>query len=118
MQNKDDAQTKESEVTLLVHDELDAVAGGKEAGGKPTPGKLRALFRQKQFVKSKPRTLICALPALGRRRRAGEFDRSAGFRKTAPAFAGRWDRLVLDAVGRLWHLSLGDHIPAAGDVRF
>ena len=27
MQNKDNAQTKESEVTLLVHDELDEVSG-------------------------------------------------------------------------------------------
>jgi hypothetical protein len=40
MPNKDDAHTKESEVTLLVDDELDAVAGGKAVGGKPTPGKL------------------------------------------------------------------------------
>jgi hypothetical protein len=35
MPNKDDAHTKESEVTLLADDELDAVAGGK-----PPPGKL------------------------------------------------------------------------------
>ncbi|SIO56306.1 hypothetical protein SAMN05443247_08249 [Bradyrhizobium erythrophlei] len=40
MPNKDDAHTKESEVTLLADDELDAVAGGKAGDGKPTPGKL------------------------------------------------------------------------------
>jgi len=40
MPNKDDAHTKESEVTLFADDELDAVAGGKAVGDKPTPGKL------------------------------------------------------------------------------
>lgn len=37
MPKKDDAYTKESEVTLLADDELDAAVGGK---AKPTPGKL------------------------------------------------------------------------------
>ena len=51
---------------------------------------------------------------------AGESGDSIGQRpqKTAPAFAGRRDRLVLDAVGRLLHPSLGDHIPPGGDVHF
>jgi hypothetical protein len=40
MPDKDDAHTQESEVTLLADDELDVVAGGKAAVGKPTMGKL------------------------------------------------------------------------------
>jgi hypothetical protein len=40
MLKKDDVYTKESQVTLLADDELDAAVGGRAVGGKPTPGKL------------------------------------------------------------------------------